>query len=171
MRKSILSIMLLFAISMAASAQKFALIDTEYILKNIPAYQSANEQLQEATKKYQAEIEAIVKETQKMFQDYQAKAATLSAEQKTKKEDEIVAKEKAAAELRRTYFGPEGELVKMREELIAPIEDDIYDVVKELSQLHGYDLVMDRASSTGIIFANPQIDISDEVLRKLGYSN
>ncbi|SHE55334.1 periplasmic chaperone for outer membrane proteins Skp [Bacteroides faecichinchillae] len=171
MRKSILSIMLLFAISMAASAQKFALIDTEYILKNIPAYQSANEQLQEATKKYQAEIEAIVKETQKMFQDYQAKATTLSADQKIKKEDEIVAKEKAAAELRRTYFGPEGELVKMREELIAPIEDDIYDVVKELSQLHGYDLVMDRASSTGIIFANPQIDISDEVLRKLGYSN
>ena len=111
MRKSILSIMLLFAISMAASAQKFALIDTEYILKNIPAYQSANEQLQEVTKKYQAEVEAIVKEAQKMFQDYQAKAATLSADQKTKKEDEIVAKEKAAAELRRTYFGPEGELV------------------------------------------------------------
>lgn len=171
MRKSILSIMLLFAISMAASAQKFALIDTEYILKNIPAYQSANEQLQEATKKYQAEIEAIVKEAQKMFQDYQAKVTVLSADQKTKKEDEIVAKEKAVAELKRTYFGPEGELVKMREELIAPIQDDIYEVVKELSQLHGYDLVMDRASATGVIFANPQIDISDEVLRKLGYSN
>jgi len=108
MRKSVLSIMLLFAISMAASAQKFALIDTEYILKNIPAYQSANEQLQEATKKYQSEVEVIAKEAQKMFQDYQAQSSTLSAAQKTKKEDEIVAKEKSAAELKRKYFGPEG---------------------------------------------------------------
>jgi len=163
--------MLLFAISMAASAQKFALIDTEYILKNIPAYQSANEQLQQATKKYQGEVEAIAKETQKMFQDYQTQSSTLSAAQKTKKEDEIVAKEKSAAELKRTYFGPEGELAKMQEKLINPIQDEIYDAVKELSQLHGYDLVLDRASATGIIFANPRIDISDEVLRKLGYSN
>lgn len=171
MRKSILSIMLLFAISMAASAQKFALIDTEYILKNIPAYQSANEQLQEATKKYQSEVEVIAKETQKMFQDYQAQSSTLSAAQKTKKEDEIVAKEKSAAELKRKYFGPEGELAKMQEKLINPIQDEIYGAVKELSQLHGYDLVLDRASAAGIIFANPRIDISDEVLRKLGYSN
>ena len=171
MRKSILSIMLLFAISMAASAQKFALIDTEYILKNIPAYQSANEQLQEATKKYQSEVEVIANEAQKMFQDYQAQSSTLSAAQKTKKEDEIVAKEKSAAELKRKYFGPEGELAKMQEKLINPIQDEIYGAVKELSQLHGYDLVLDRASAAGIIFANPRIDISDEVLRKLGYSN
>ena len=171
MRKSVLSIMLLFAISMAASAQKFALIDTEYILKNIPAYQSANEQLQQATKKYQGEVEAIAKEEQKMFEDYQAQSSTLSAAQKTKKEDEIVAKEKSAAELKRTYFGPEGELAKMQAKLINPIQDEIYDAVKELSQLHGYDLVLDRASAAGIIFANPRIDISDEVLRKLGYSN
>ena len=171
MRKSVLSIMLLFAISMAASAQKFALIDTEYILKNIPAYQSANEQLQEATKKYQSEVEVIAKEAQKMFQDYQAKSSTLSAAQKTKTEDAIVAKEKEAAELKRNYFGPEGELAKMQEKLINPIQDEIYGAVKELSQLHGYDLVLDRASAAGIIFANPRIDISDEVLRKLGYSN
>ena len=171
MRKSVLSIMLLFAISMAASAQKFALIDTEYILKNIPAYQSANEQLQEATKKYQSEVEVIAKEAQQMFKDYQAQSSTLSAAQKTKKEDEIVAKEKSAAELKRIYFGPEGELAKMQEKLINPIQDEIYGAVKELSQLHGYDLVLDRASAAGIIFANPRIDISDEVLRKLGYSN
>ncbi len=171
MKKAILSVMLLFAISIAASAQKFALIDTEYILEKIPAYQSANEQLQQATKKYQAEVEAVTKEAQKLFQDYQAKASTLSAEQKTKQEDAIVAKEKQAAELRRTYFGPEGEMAKMQEQLIAPIQDQIYEAVKELSQLHGYDLVVDRASATGVIFANPRIDISDEVLRKLGYSN
>ena len=130
MRKSVLFITLLFAISMAANAQKFALIDTEYIMKNIPAAQSANEQMQEATKKYQAEVEVLAKEAQKMFQDYQAKSSTLSAAQKTKKEDEIVAKEKAAAELKRTYFGPEGELAKMRNKLITPIQDEIYEAVK-----------------------------------------
>ena len=163
MRKSVLLIMMLFAVSMAANAQKFALIDTEYIMKNIPAAQSANEQMQEATKKYQSEVEALAKEAQKMFQDYQAKSSTLSAAQKTKTED--------AAELKRNYFGPEGELAKMRDKLITPIQDDIYEAVKAISQQHGYDMVIDRASATGIIFANPRIDISDEILRKLGYSN
>ena len=163
MRKSVLLIMMLFAVSMAANAQKFALIDTEYIMKNIPAAQSANEQMQEATKKYQSEVEALAKEAQKMFQDYQAKSSTLSAAQKTKTEDAI--------ELKRNYFGPEGELAKMRDKLITPIQDDIYEAVKAISQQHGYDMVIDRASATGIIFANPRIDISDEILRKLGYSN
>ena len=171
MRKSVLSIMLLFAISMAASAQKFALIDTEYILKNIPAYQSANEQLQEATKKYQSEVEVIAKEAQKMFQDYQAQSSTLSAAQKTKKEDEIVAKEKSAAELKRKYFGPEGELFKKRERLMKPIQDEIYNAVKELAEQKSYSVVVDRASAASIIFASPRIDISNEVLAKLGYSN
>ena len=139
MRKSVLLIMMLFAVSMAANAQKFALIDTEYIMKNIPAAQSANEQMQEATKKYQSEVEALAKEAQKMFQDYQAKSSTISPAQKTKKEHAI--------------------------------QDDIYEAVKAISQQHGYDMVIDRASATGIIFANPRIDISDEILRKLGYSN
>ena len=163
--------MLLFAISMAASAQKFALIDTEYILKNIPAYQSANEQLQEATKKYQSEVEVIAKEAQKMFQDYQAQSSTLSAAQKTKKEDEIVAKEKSAAELKRKYFGPEGELYKKRESLMQPIQDEIYNAVKEIATQNGYAVVVDRASASSIIFASPSIDVSNEVLAKLGYSN
>lgn len=171
MRKSVLLIMLLLAVGMSANAQKFALIDTEYIMKNIPAAQNANEQMQEATKKYQAEVEALAKKAQKMFQDYQAQSSTLSAAQKTKKEDEIVAKEKETAELKRKYFGPEGELPKMREKLMAPIQDDIYEAVKAISQQYGYDLVVDRASAAGIIFANPRIDISDEILRTLGYSN
>lgn len=163
--------MLLFAISLTAVAQKFALIDTEYILKNIPVYQRANEQLQQATKKYQNEVEALAKDAQKMFQDYQAKASGFSAAQKTQKEDEIVAKEKAAAELKRKYFGPQGELAKMRDKLVTPIQDDIYEAVKAISEQHGYSIIMDRASASGIIFATPRIDISDLVLRKLGYSN
>ena len=171
MRKSVLLIMMLVAVSMAANAQKFALIDTEYIMKNIPAAQSANEQMQEATKKYQSEVEALAKEAQKMFQDYQAQSSTLSAAQKTKKEDEIVAKEKSAAELKRTYFGPEGELYKKRESLMQPIQDEIYNAVKEIATQNGYAVVVDRASASSIIFASPSIDVSNEVLAKLGYSN
>ncbi|WP_294630644.1 OmpH family outer membrane protein [uncultured Bacteroides sp.] len=171
MRKSVLLIMLLFAVGLAANAQKFALIDTEYIMKNIPVAQKANEQMQTATKRYQGEVEALAREAQRMFQDYQAKSSALSATQRTKKEDEIVAKEKEAAELKRKYFGPEGELAKLRDRLLTPIQDDIYEAVKAVSQQHGYDMVVDRASAAGIIFAHPRIDISDEILRKLGYSN
>lgn len=171
MKKSVLFIILLFAVGLTANAQKFALIDTEYILKNIPAYNNANEQLNEASKKWQSEVEVIAKEAQRMFKDYQTASANMSNAQKTKKEDEIVAKEKAAADLKRKYFGPEGELIKKREELMRPIQDAIYDAVKMLSEENGYAIVVDRASASSIIFATPRIDISNEVLARLGYSN
>ena len=171
MRKSLLIMFLLFTVGMTANAQKFALIDMEYILKNIPAYQSATNELNQASKQWQSEVEKLGKEAKSLYDSYQASIKTLSEAQKSKKEEEIVAKEKSAAELRRKYFGPEGELAKMRDKLITPIQDDIYEAVKAISQQYGYDLVVDRASATGIIFANPRIDISDEILRKLGYSN
>lgn len=171
MRKSVLCIILLFAISLTASAQKFALIDMEYILKNIPAYTSANEQLNQASKKWQTEVETVAKEAQSMFKDYQTKSASLSVAQKTKIEDDIVAKEKVAADLKRKYFGPDGELAKKREALLKPIQDEIYEVVKELAEQQGYAIILDRASATSIIFASPRIDISNDVLAKLGYSN
>ena len=171
MKKSLLILFTLFAVSITAGAQKFALIDMEYILENIPAYERANEQLEQASRQWQSEVEKISEEAKTLYKNYQSQIASLSETQRGKKEEEIVAKEKSAAELRRKYFGPEGELAKMQEKLINPIQDEIYGAVKELSQLHGYDLVLDRASATGIIFGNPRIDISDEVLRKLGYSN
>ena len=171
MKKSLLILFTLFAVSITAGAQKFALIDMEYILENIPAYERANEQLEQSSRQWQSEVEKISEEAKTLYKNYQSQIASLSETQRGKKEEEIVAKEKSAAELRRKYFGPEGELAKMQEKLINPIQDEIYGAVKELSQLHGYDLVLDRASAAGIIFANPRIDISDEVLRKLGYSN
>ena len=171
MRKSVLLIMMLFAVSLTASAQKFALIDMEYILKNIPAYERANEQLNQSSKKWQSEVETLAKEAQTLYKNYQSETVFLSEEQKTKKEEEIVAKEKEAAELKKKYFGPEGELFKKRESLMAPIQDEIYNAVKDISDSKGYSLILDRASDTGIIFASPKIDISNEVLTKLGYSN
>lgn len=171
MKKSILIMFLLFAAGITAQAQKFALIDTEYILKNIPAYQNATDQLNQVTKQWQGEVEKLSKEAKALFDSYQAAIKTLSDAQKAKKEEEIVAKEKSAADLRRKYFGPEGELFKKREELMQPIQDVIYDAVKEIAVQEGYAVVVDRATASSIIFASPSIDISNEVLAELGYSN
>ena len=154
----------------AANAQKFALVDMEYILKNIPAYERANEQLNQVSKKWQAEVDALQTEAQTLYKNYQNEAVFLSEEQKTKQEEAIVAKEKEASELKKKYFGPDGELFKKRESLMTPIQDEIYNAVKDISEQKGYSLILDRASDAGIIFASPKIDISNEVLTKLGYN-
>ena len=162
----------LFAImAITASAQKFALMDMEYVLKNIPAYERANEQLNQVSKKWQAEVEALNTEASTMYKNYQNEMVFLSQEQKKAKQEEIMKKEKEASDLKRKYFGPEGELFKKRESLMSPIQEEIYTAVKEISELRGYSLVLDRASDTGIIFGSPKIDISNEVLQKLGYGN
>ncbi|PMC10747.1 OmpH family outer membrane protein [Hoylesella timonensis] len=165
----LMSLMCLTALSM--SAQKFALVDMEYILKNIPAYERANEQLTQVSKKWQAEVEALNTEASTMYKNYQNEVVFLSQEQKKARQEEIMKKEKSASELKRKYFGPEGELFKKRQSLMTPIQDEIYNAVKEISELRGYSLVVDRASNSGIIFGSPKIDISNEVLQKLGYSN
>ena len=152
-------------------AQKFALIDMEYILENIPAYQEANNQLEQLSRQYQKAVEAKAKEAESLYKAYQQTSAKLTATQRTQKEEAIVAKEKEAAELRMKYFGPEGEMAKKQEELIAPIEDNIYEAVKQIALQRGYDAVIDRASASSLIFASPRIDISNEILSKLGYSN
>ena len=163
--------MLLAVAAAAANAQKFALMDMEYVLKNIPAYERANEQLNQVSKKWQAEVEAINTEATTMYKNYQNEMVFLSQEQKKAKQEEIMKKEKEASDLKRKYFGPEGELFKKRESLMSPIQEEIYNAVKEVSELRGYSLVIDRASDTGIIYGSPKVDISNEVLQKLGYSN
>ena len=156
--------------AITANAQKYALIDMEYILKNVPAYERANEQLNQVSKKWQAEVEALNIEASTMYKNYQNEVVFLSQEQKKAKQEAIMNKEKEASELKKKYFGPEGELFKKREALMGPIQEEIYNAVKEVSDLRGYSLVLDRASDTGIIFGSPKIDISNEVLKKLGYS-
>lgn len=168
--KKILFIAFLAVFSLGANAQKFALIDMEYILKNIPAYERANEQLELVSKKWQAEVETVQQEAQNLYKTYQSDLVFLSAEMKTKRENEIVEKEKQAQELKRKYFGADGELYKKRESLIKPIQDEIYNAVKAIAEEKGYAVILDRASAMSIIFASPKIDISNEVLAKLGYS-
>jgi len=153
------------------NAQKFALIDMEYIMENIPEYQQANKELELASQQFQKAIEAKAKEAETLYLAYQKASASLSAVQRTQKEEAIVAKEKETAELRKKYFGPEGEMAQKQEALITPIQNRIYEAVKQISLQKGYDAVIDRASATSVIFASPRIDISNEVLVKLGYSN
>lgn len=167
-------ILLLAAVALmcaiGAKAQKFALVDMEYILKNVPAYEMANEQLNQLSQRWQKEVETKAKEAETLYKNYQADMVFLTDEQKKKKEEEIVAKEKEATELRYKYFGPEGELNKKRESLLKPIQDDVYNAIKKVSEERGYQAIFDRASSANIIYASPRIDVSNEVLAKLGYS-
>ena len=157
--------------AITAQAQKFAQMDMEYVLKNIPAYERANEQLNQVSNKWQAEVEALNTQAATMYKNYQNEVVFLSKEQKAAKQEEIMLKEKEAADLKKKYFGPEGELFKKRESLMSPIQEEIYNVVKEISEQRGYSLVLDRASDSAIIFGSPKIDISNEILQKLGYAN
>jgi len=169
-RKGFLLVAMVMLCTMATMAQKFALIDMEYILSNIPAYEMTNEQLSQLSKKWQGEIEALQQEAQNMYKSYQSDLVFLSEEMKSKRQEAIVMKEQDARELQRQYFGAEGELFQKRSSLMKPIQDEIYNAVKEIATDKGYDVVVDRPTAMSIIFASPKIDISNEVLIKLGYS-
>lgn len=171
MKKILTAILFLVGISVGASAQKFALVDMEYILKSIPAYEMANEQLSQLSQRWQREIENVNNEATSLYQKYLQDKVFLTAEQIKLREQEVVDKEKEATELRYKYFGPEGELYVKRQSLMKPIQDDIYNATKKVAEERGFQLILDRAGSTDIIFASPRIDISNDVLAKLGYSN
>lgn len=170
MKKLILTLAIALAATFAAGAQKFAMVDMDYILQNVPQYEMANEQLNQLSQRWQREVEQAGKEAEAMYQSYLSDKVFLTPEQVKKREEEIVAKEKAATELRFKYFGPEGELYQKRQTLLKPIQDDVYNTVKKVSEERGYQAVFDRASSSDIVFASPRIDISNEVLARLGYS-
>ncbi len=170
MKKLFIIACLAMTMVVGAQAQKFALVDMEYIMGNIPAYEQANEQLNQTSKKWQAEVEALENEAKTLYKNYQDEATFLSAEQKKAREQAIVSKEKEASDLKKKYFGPEGELYKKRIALIEPIQTEIYNAVKSIATAKNFQLILDRSSDNGIIFASPSIDISREVLQKLGYN-
>lgn len=156
--------------TLVANAQKFALLDMEYIMKNIPSYKIMNKQLEDQSKKWQSEITKIENEVSEMYKKYQNDMVFLSAEQKKKQEEAIVAKEKQGYDLKKKYFGPEGELFKKRETMMKPIQDEIWKVLKEISQKNGFQMIIDRSSSK-IVYADPNLDISSSVLSALGFAN
>ena len=170
MKKFALLIVMAVVAVFGAKAQKFALVDMEYILKNVPQYEMANEQLSQLSQRWQKEVEAKGKEAENLYQSYLNDKVFLTEEQVKKREQEVVAKEKEATELRYKYFGPEGELYLKRQTLLKPVQDDVYNAIKKLAQERGFQAIFDRASASDIIFASPTIDVSNDVLAKMGYA-
>ena len=170
MKKIVFTLALALIAATAVDAQKFALVDMDYILKAIPAYETANEQLDQLSKKWQKEVENMLAEVQTMYKNYQTELVFLTDDMKVKREEEIVAKEKEANELKRKYFGVEGELYKKRESLMKPIHEEIFTAVQSVATEKGYQLIIDKSSDMSLVYAAPKIDVSDEVLEKLGYS-
>ena len=170
MKRIVFTALLAIAATFGMQAQKFALIDMEYIMKAIPSFESANDQLEQLSLKWQREVEAMLTEVQTMYKNYQTELVLLTDDMKTKREEEIIAKEQAANELKRKYFGPDGELYKKRESLMKPIQDEIYNAVQELCNEKGYQMIIDKSSDMSLIYASPKLDVSDELLNKLGYS-
>lgn len=162
-----MAISLLFASTMWA--QKFAFVDSEYILNKIPSYKAAQEQIDKLSEQYQKEIEDKYAEIDKMYNEYQAEKVLLTEDMKKKKEDEIIAKERDTKSLQMKYFGRDGQVFKKREELVKPIQDQIYNAIKEIATEGGYAVIFDAAASPNMIYTNSRYDKSDEVLQKLGY--
>lgn len=167
--KKLITLLAIALMGLAAQAQKFAMVDMEYIMKNIPAFERANEQLNQISRKWQAEVETLDQEAKTLYKNYQNEGVFLSEQQKKDREQAIIDKEKEASELKKKYFGPQGELYKKRTALIEPIQDEVYNAIKTIATSKGFQLVMDRADNRSVIFASPSIDISNDVLQKLGY--
>ncbi len=167
---------LIFAILIAASvktgfSQRFAFVDSEYILSNIPEYLAAQDQLEKLADEWQKEIESEYQEVESLYRSYQQDRVLMSEEMQRKREEEIVNREAEAAALQRKYFGPGGELFKNQEELIRPIQDRVYNAVEALADDGNYAVIFDTADSPTLLYTNPRHDLSDDVLKRLGYRN
>jgi len=171
MKRLSLLFITLILISATSFAQKYGFVDTEYILNNIPTYAAAQEKLDLLSEGWEKEISDSYADVEQMYKDYQNEVVLLSREAKVKREEEIITSERAAKELQNLYFGVEGELFKKREELIQPIQDEIYNAVKELAVEGSYAVIFDTSSGMNMLYTNPKYDVSDEVLEKLGYKN
>ncbi len=156
--------------TISAFSQRYAYVDTEYILKNLSAYDDAQKELDRLSKQWQDEIEAQYAAIDRLYKAYQAEKVLLTEEMRKDREDEIVKKEQAAKDLQRKHFGVDGDLFKKREELIQPIQDDIYNAIKEVAQGGGFSVIFDKANQSNILYADPRYDKSDRVLSRLGVS-
>jgi outer membrane protein len=170
--KKIILLIVITTLSVSLSfAQKFGYVDSEYIMNNIPSYKAAQEQIDKLSAEWQKEIETKYAEIEKMYKSFQSEKVLLTDEMKTKREDEIVKKEQEVKELQKKYFGKDGMLFKKRQELIKPIQDEVFNAVKTLAVEQNYTVIFDTASNTGIMYSNPKNDKSDEILQRLGYKN
>ena len=169
MKKILFLLALLLLPLGVAEAQKVALVDMEFILKKDPAYTAMTRQIDDLSKRWQDEVTSIEKKAETAYKSYQGEAAFLSADQKKAREESIVALEKQAYDLKRKYFGPEGDHFKRREALMKPIQDRVWTAMKELARRGGLQLIIDRSSSK-IVYADPALDVSESIVSMLGLS-
>ena len=166
---SLFTFVLLFSsITFLGQSQKYAFVDTEYILDNIPEFQDAQDELDDLSVKWQKEIEAKYAEVEEMYQDYKAEAVLLPDDIKKKREDEIIQKERQVKELQQKYFGPQGELYKTRQELIQPIQEKVFNAIETIANTRNYSFVFDKAGGMTLLYGDPKFDISDDVLDEVG---
>lgn len=155
----------------ASFAQKYAYVDTDYILGKLPSYVAAQEQLDKLSQKYQKELETLHAELDQIYKDYQGEVVLLSQDMKRKREEQIVNKEKEYKKLQRQYFGPDGDLAKKKEALVKPVQDEVFNAIQTIAEQGSYSMIFDKAGSMTMIYTNPKFDLSDQVLQKLGYKN
>lgn len=170
MKKILLILTICLSVGLVYS-QKYAYVDTEYIMNNIPTYETAQDQLNQFTEQWRNEIEKLKEEVDKMYKDYQAERVLLTEELRLRREEEIMKKEREMRELQQKYFGREGMLFKKREELIKPLQDDIYNAIREIAREGSYAVIFDTANSLNMLYTDPRYDKSDDVLRRLGFKN
>ena len=168
--KKLATLIMMMAIGTMVHAQRFAYVDTDYILKNIPQYNEKQGQLDDIAVQWQGEIEALYGEIDRMYKDYQAEQILLTDEMKKKREDDIMEKEQEAKELQRKRFGYQGDLFQKRQQLVKPLQDQVYEAVKEVAKGRGYAVIFDKASAMTMLYTNSKYDLSDDILEELGYS-
>ncbi len=169
--KKVVIVFVFALIGIQLQAQKFAFVDTDYILKSIPTYESAQDQLGIMSKDWQSEIETKHATVEKLYKEFQAEKVLLTEEMKKQREEEIIQKEREIKDLQKKYFGPEGDLFKKRKELVEPIQNDIFNAIKEIASEGNYAIIFDAAGGATMLYSDPKYDKSDEVLSKLGFKN
>lgn len=175
MKKTLLAFFLMIGLFLTGSidvnAQKYAVIDTRYILEKIPDYANAQKELDMIAANWQKEIDAMQSELDKMYKDYEAEQVMLSEDLRKKREDQLFVKEKTLRDLQRQRFGFEGDLFKKRQQLIKPVQDKVFNAVQKLAVQRGYEFILDKSEGITVIFADPKLDKSEDVLRELGVRN
>ena len=155
--------------SISTYSQKFAYVDSDYILSKMPEFAEAEEKIDDFSKEWQSEIELAYEEVEQMYRDYQSEQVLLTSEMKTKREESIIEKEKSVQSLQQKYFGNNGDLYKKRQDLIKPIQDRIFDAVQQLAASNKYSIIFDASSDLIMLYSNPDLDKSDKVLELMGY--
>jgi outer membrane protein len=168
--KKIIVIAILFVASFQVQAQRYCVVDSKYILENLPEYKQAQTKLDEVSAQWQKDIDAKLLDVDRMYKSYQAEQVMLSDEMKKKREDDIIKKEKEAKELQKKRFGFEGDLFKRRQELVKPVQDKVYNAIQKLATSKGYDIIFDKSADLSVFYSDNKIDKSDDVLKELGVS-